>query len=560
MFISNLDFLSPEITLYHKGDSSHKSLISGIITIISSIIIFSFGFYFSLFLIKRKNPDFYYMNQYVEDAGEFPLNSSSIFHFIVMGNMSNDYLNREFDFRSFRLIGFDNYFINDLNKENLENYDHWLYGFCNNESDTNDIGYLIKDEKFNKFACIRKYYNSTDRNYYDTNDTNFKWPTLAHGNYNPNSTYYQVLLGKCEEKTLKIILGDEYNCKSEIEINKYFSKSWGFHFYFIENKIDITNYRNPNKKNLFRVDNNLSNTSYSLNNLNFFPGLVTTYNGLLFDNIKEEIFFIYDRNDEFMYPIDSSEVYIIYRFWLKNLLLSYERVYKKLQDIISEIGGISEIVTFLASLINGFYNNYIILKDTQKLLHSTTEEYEKNYIKKNYNNELKSNNQLNFDSSKSISSLRQNINKNKLFFNFKINNNNKRRNNTKPITYITTNNSALNINIHKSKSDKSIQNKENIKTINIENDIMERNYISNSLINNKSNLNLWDYLFYRITCRKHNKNNIKIYDDFRTKLISEENILLNQFNLFTLLKINENNLIYNKNKYLLKDIINYVLD
>ena len=103
MFIKEFDFLSPKISLYYKGSLSHSSSFSVILSIISFIIITSFSIYFSLDLIEKKNPDFYYLNRYAEDPGEFAFNSSSLFHFISLGNYTHNLIG--FDFRSFRIIG-----------------------------------------------------------------------------------------------------------------------------------------------------------------------------------------------------------------------------------------------------------------------------------------------------------------------------------------------------------------------------------------------------------------------------------------------------------------------
>ena len=55
----------------------------------------------------------------------------------------------------------------------------------------------------------------------------------------------------------------------------------------------------------------------------------------------------------------------------------YERSYKKIQDAISSIGGISQFITIVASYINRFYNHYIILSDTQALLNSNIKKQKK---------------------------------------------------------------------------------------------------------------------------------------------------------------------------------------
>ena len=61
MFLKKLDFLSPNITLYHKGNLSHSSKISGIISIISLIVIIIFCIYYLIDLFKRENPKLYFL-------------------------------------------------------------------------------------------------------------------------------------------------------------------------------------------------------------------------------------------------------------------------------------------------------------------------------------------------------------------------------------------------------------------------------------------------------------------------------------------------------------------
>ena len=188
MFIKKIDFLSPPVTFYYNNSLSHSSFISGIISIISVILIIVLAIYFSLELIQRKKPNVFYFNSYIDDAGAYPLNSSSLFHFLSYynGNSNRIYDTNRMDFTYFRIVGLETYFDAFLSDKNLTKYDHWLYGYCNNESDTKGIGYLINDEHFSNFACIRKYYSSIDMKYYDTRNPNFRWPEIAHGIYNPN--------------------------------------------------------------------------------------------------------------------------------------------------------------------------------------------------------------------------------------------------------------------------------------------------------------------------------------------------------------------------------------
>ena len=86
MFLKKCDLISPPITLYFKSSSSHISIYSGILSIISFLIIINISIYYILEFYHRKNPRAYFFNRYVEDAGTFPLNSTQMFHFIQLAN------------------------------------------------------------------------------------------------------------------------------------------------------------------------------------------------------------------------------------------------------------------------------------------------------------------------------------------------------------------------------------------------------------------------------------------------------------------------------------------
>jgi len=48
-----------------------------------------------------------------------------------------------------------------------------------------------------------------------------------------------------------------------------------------------------------------------------------------------------------------------------------ERSYKRIQDVISSIGGIYQFITVASICINKLFNNYIILSDTEILLNTS---------------------------------------------------------------------------------------------------------------------------------------------------------------------------------------------
>jgi hypothetical protein len=76
---------------------------------------------------------------------------------------------------------------------------------------------------------------------------------------------------------------------------------------------------------------------------------------------------------------------MLFCFLLKNIINIYERQYSKIYQIISDIGGVFEILLVIASFINSTYNDYIALNDTSDLLNSLIDK-EKNPLKNGNNN------------------------------------------------------------------------------------------------------------------------------------------------------------------------------
>ena len=55
MLLKKLDIISPKITFYYNGSLSHSSIISGIISIISILVIIAFSTPFINDFIKNKS-------------------------------------------------------------------------------------------------------------------------------------------------------------------------------------------------------------------------------------------------------------------------------------------------------------------------------------------------------------------------------------------------------------------------------------------------------------------------------------------------------------------------
>ena len=581
MFIKKFDFLSPPITLYFKGQNTHSSIISGILSLLACSVILGFGIYYALQFINKENPVAYFFNRYIEDAGTFPMNSSSIFSFLQMMN-SKELLPKDTDFDSVRIIGLDRITIDNYMKDNdLEHYNHWLYGNCNNDSDTEGIGYLVTQDKFTQSACIRKYYDMNKKRYYDVGDSNFIWPIIHHGMSHPDANMYGVIVEKCRNDTLRSLSGARV-CKTPEYIEEYVYSSY-VRFILIDNYADVLNYKNPLTKYLFAVTNGVFSGTFTTNHLNFNPAQVITDNGIFVENIKEEVSYIYSFNekitsnqdllitDDIGNPIldengkekyKSTGIIIAFYFWMQNNLQLYQRKYQKIQDVLGDIGGLSSIILTIVSVINLLISDFIILLDTEELaLNLNDKNLSSSDLKKKPTIFRKANEIMNpprrivynrYDSQnqqKSTNFLRGRNEDIDYEYNnkeFQNDNNISFNNNYNDNIYNFNRNKRYRLNEIKNKKNefenfgyikKVVRKKENLEP-NKDNDKTEGESVLSKKPNEKQNFNWFSYIKYIVLCGKNNPY-ISYYEEFRSKLISEENIIQNYIDVYRLLEVNK---------------------
>ena len=580
MFFKKFDYLSPPITLFFKEENIHSSIFSGILSCIAYSLVFIAGIYYILEFINKRNPKAYFFNKYIQDAGTFPVNSSSIFNFIQITDTKTSQV-IPFDFSVFRAVGVDDIFYDEYmsNPNIILNVNHWLYGYCNNNTDTEGIGYLVDFSYYEQSACIRKYYDKDRKKYYNTGEKGFKWPVIEKGCSNPDRTYYGIIMQRCD-KAPDILKEQDTECKTEAEITETIGKV-SLKFQLIDHYADMLNYEMPFTKYFYEVTSAITNGVFIVNHLNFNPANMLTHNGFFFDNQVQERKYFFTQNEKHTIldttnlsqgqPINGCLIGIY--FWMQNTLQYYERNYDRFQDVLSDIGGISNIVVTAAYLINLLVNNYIILLDTQEFVVNTDQN---NFIKrKNMKrptifrkaNEImfpprriyvsQSGRIHNNDESQQQSSNYQNLmkdgvdlfqnnifakdEKNDNYMNNIINNNYQKENNKKRSSLRASQNyMRMNLKERSSNFSKEVNfvlPKVNKKENN-ENDKDKDNKCGNENKQiNKQNFKWFKYLLYLIT---FGRSDVKIayYESFRAKLISEENIIQNYLDTYKLLKLN----------------------
>ena len=365
--------LSPPITLYYSEEGTHSSILSGLLTVIVYVIVFVAAVYYMLNFIERKSPKAYFFNKYTEDAGTFPVNASSMFNFIqIVNTESNEPI--PFPFDAFKVIGFDDAYNEDYmttpTNEFIASKDHWIYGNCNNDSDTEGISELINFQYFEQSACIRKYYDHETKNYYNTDQPGFRWPIIEKGCSNPERTYYGIIIQRCDKAPSKLKEVEEPS-KCIENIDKVISEV-SLNYQIINHFADMLNYDKPFTKIFQSITSAITDKNYISQNLNFNPANLYTYNGYFFENKVEEISYIFTQNDKQTIDETSGKntngCLIAIYFWMQNTLQHYERSYDRIQDILSDIGGVTSIIITFAYGINLLVNNFVVLMDTGKFI------------------------------------------------------------------------------------------------------------------------------------------------------------------------------------------------
>ena len=537
--MKKLDFLSPPITLNFKGEEQHPSIFSAILTFVVYITVFVAAIYYFLGFINRDSPKSYFFTRYVEDAGNFPVNSSSMFNYVQFID-KYDSTKLGFDFSVLKAVGVDKVYYEQYmaNPEVIKDYNHWIYGPCNNDEDIKGIENLIDPIVYKNAACIREYYNKDQNRYYKTGEKGFVWPVVEKGCSNPNSTFYGIIVQRCDHAP-NSLKRDGIACKNETEISESISKL-SFKYQIIDHYADMLNYKMPFTKYFYEVASAIQDGIYIVNHLNFNPADMLTHNGIFFDNQVDEKSYFFTQNEK--HTIDSSTLpegqstngcLIGVYFWMQNTLQHYERNYDRFQDLLSDIGGISSIITTLGYYINLLINYYIVLVDTEELIINKDE---KNYVEtKNITKRptfIRKVNQISYPPKRIYRTSERNISS--------TNRGKEVLNSAHELKFEEVNIYADSKMPYQSKYNRAkyIGNEKN-QIENLEYKKREKNDKENieELPIKKQNFNWFKYIWYLICCKSNDKT-ISYFENIRSSLISEENIIQNYLDIYKLLKIN----------------------
>ena len=359
---------------------------------------------------------------------------------------------------------------------------------------------------------------------------------------NDNYSFYGLIVEKCKDDDLRKLSGLG-PCKSKDSINNII-KSSIINLKIIDNYPDVLNYKHPFKKYFYSMNSILYTNSFIANDINFNPALLKTNYGIVFEISRIKYTYMFDEiikvlNDEEytllddegkkIYDENGKEIRIssgfvsTFNIFIGNRLQHYERTYIKLQDLLSKIGGFGKTTFLISSTINILFFRFITLLDTEdyllsldKNLFTNIDDTMVNVIQK----ESKENKHIIYNI--------KNPNLYQNNFTSKYLDQQLQRNEISKIKQIDKDN---NKNITNIKDGPTLNNSKNKK--------IKSSYQPEGILNkpNKNSNFCWcQYIWFMICCGTSNKN-IAYYEDFRQRILSEENIIISNYNLYKLISI-----------------------
>lgn len=360
VLLSKVDLISPKITLYYNGNPKHYVLSSSILSIVTYIVIFALSVNFFVQFFHRNIFSSYFSSKFVEDIGEYPLNSSSLFHYISLNNSKN-----EIDYKAIHIIGIQQHISQYKINNDLSRLNHWVYGRCTLE-DFGDLSYLIRNlSELSNTACIRKMWDFKRQKYFYSDEKDFYYPSVRYGTSNGKNIFYGIVVEKC--RNFSTIQNMKKVCRSEEQINEYLNQHYSIDAHIVDNSLELGNYSHPITKNILRITNEMNDNIYKQSHLNFYPINIKTHIGSLFDSIREKSTYIYNHIDIRNIDVGNTGILSCYYFWFQNRLQIYERKYLKFQNLLAEIGGIIKLTLICAYFINSFFYKFGIIIDTSSM-------------------------------------------------------------------------------------------------------------------------------------------------------------------------------------------------
>ena len=384
MFLKKIDYISREITLFHKNDDKHSNYISGFLTIMAYSLVLYTALQNLIHLLKRNSFTTYFYTSYSDEKSTMIFSDKEFFHYV-------EFRPQEIDDSIINIIGVEStpnlYFPGETpGYPSLNQVNEYYYEKCTTEDMENHENLISNKETFLKSYCLHKMYDYKTNKIINKKDPNFIFPKID----NNNTSIYSIMVKKCsnDENTT----GYKKNCATDDVINSVDLESYSAYFHSVDRYIDVSNYKNPIKDYIFHKTISLhSDGEFALNKINYINVVINSHEGIIFESIKQSHTVVFEDN-EILYNVGSVKIEGILctaEYWNNGRTSIYVREYQSLLDTISNIGGTTEIIMNIFYFFNFIFNSYAVYNDSIDMYFENKKIYNMSKIKINDTSSLK---------------------------------------------------------------------------------------------------------------------------------------------------------------------------
>jgi hypothetical protein len=342
-FILFCDFMGYEPKLHVEGQENYRTLFTGIISIIMSILAVTFSGYFGSDLIYRSAPTVIKSLESIEKFAAY--NFSNTGYNIMIGMQD----------KNFKY--FSDPTIFSVRAELIK---------ITNDISNSSQSFSMKSIKMN---LCSNYYTQED-----IVEKNMVFPLNMYYCPEPNSAYMEGFWGAPKFTALKIYFekctnSSENNnhCQSTEVIDKTIQGSY-MAYELTSYKVDPTDFNFPLKR-IFADSYNIINAKLGLEYvIAFEPLRFSSNDGLVINSFSQ--FNALNFNEKIFYKLNENQEKTFVSFIFEGTASStaYVRSYIKLQTVITQIGGFLKMLSVIATVITRFTShNYYFLSFFSKL-------------------------------------------------------------------------------------------------------------------------------------------------------------------------------------------------
>lgn len=318
--ITKIDIFGQGIDLRIDKLIKSKTLFGGILTILMLMLLFSMFFVSSQDVLNHTNPNISVEQQIISESPPIYLDSNTMpisISLTVNGNMA-----------LYKPEYFDYFFSVRYGETTAESLEEVFYNLTQCRK---DLFPMVTQEAYDKL--------NMDQNLCVDGQN----VTLSGGWSEKYISYLSIRIAVCT---------DPQRCASYQEIEDYIkTNTFYWNLYYMNTNVNPQDYETPISYNLVNYYKLIKLGSYKLSEVFIRPQTLKSDGGFIFEtNIYTESlafdFEIYDDS-----AIDDSQTLVEFNLYLSTNKFIYHRKYKKIQEVLANVGGLANLLRILFVII-----------------------------------------------------------------------------------------------------------------------------------------------------------------------------------------------------------------